>query len=152
MKKFTLSLLVVIATMTGSLTGYAHCQVPCGIYDDNARVTAMLEDVATVTKAMKQLTALAAKNDAQSQNQRVRWIMTKEKYAQKIIDIIANYFLTQRVKPSQKDYMERLARHHKVMLLAMKVKQSVDLKNAAKLHAAIAALIPYYPEHQHEKH
>ena len=26
----------------------AHCQIPCGIYDDHARVQAMLEDAATI--------------------------------------------------------------------------------------------------------
>ena len=30
----------------------AHCQVPCGIYDDHARVEAMAEDAATVIKAV----------------------------------------------------------------------------------------------------
>ncbi len=149
MKKMIVSIVAVLTLVAGSLTGYAHCQVPCGIYDDNARVEAMLENVATVRKAIKQQTILATKTDAQSQNQRVRWIMTKEQHAQKIIDIISNYFLTQRVKPSQKDYTERLVKHHKVILLAMKVKQQVDLKYVKQLQAAVEALELYYPEHHH---
>lgn len=133
--------------MAGSLTSYAHCQIPCGIYNDNARVQAMLEDVVTITKAIKQLNTLATKTDAPSQNQRVRWVINKEKYAKNIIAIIANYFLTQRVKPSQKDYTERLIKHHKVILLAMKVKQTVDQKYAEQLKVAIEALAPYSPTH-----
>ena len=150
MKKMIISIVVALTLVTGSLTGYAHCQVPCGIYDDNARVEAMLENVQTITKAIKQQTILAPKTDAQSQNQRVRWIMTKEQHAQKIIAIISNYFLTQRVKPSQKDYAERLIKHHKVILLAMKVKQTVEPKYAKQLKVAVEALVRYYPEHKHK--
>lgn len=35
-----------------------HCQVPCGIFDDPARVTALKEDAATVRKAMVQINEL----------------------------------------------------------------------------------------------
>ena len=36
----------------------AHCQVPCGIFDDPARVDALKEDAATVRKAMVQINEL----------------------------------------------------------------------------------------------
>ena len=39
----------------------AHCQIPCGIYDDHARVALMLEDVATIHKAVSQIADLAAR-------------------------------------------------------------------------------------------
>ena len=126
----------------------AHCQVPCGIYDDHARVEAMMEDVATIEKSMRQITTLSGKTDALSKNQMTRWIVTKEKHAQSIIDTISNYFLTQRVKPASKDYVDRLVKHHRVILLAMKVKQTVDLKQVAKLKAAVKALTAYYPAHK----
>ena len=41
-------------------TANAHCQVPCGIYDDSARVQSMLEDAATITKAEPMATAFSA--------------------------------------------------------------------------------------------
>jgi len=75
----------------------AHCQIPCGIYDDHARIQAMLEDAATVAKAVKLINELAEKTDPQSQNQVVRWVMNKEKHAQNIISTVSDYFLTQRV-------------------------------------------------------
>ena len=81
----------------------AHCQIPCGIYDDHARVKSIGEDAATVEKSMRLIAELAGKSDAQSQNQLVRWVMNKEAHAQKIISSISDYFLTQRVKPDQKD-------------------------------------------------
>jgi nickel superoxide dismutase len=127
--------------------GFTHCQVPCGIYDDAARAKGMLEDAATVVKATKLIAELAGKTDAQSQNQMVRWVVTKEQHAQKIIATISDYFLTQRVKPGQEDYLERLAKHHTVIIAAMKAKQNADVKYAQVLQDSIKALRPYYPEH-----
>ena len=127
--------------------GLTHCQVPCGIYDDDARVKMMIEDAITVEKATKLIAELAGKTDAQSQNQIVRWIVTKEQYAQKIISTINDYFLTQRVKTSQKDYAERLVKHHAVIVAGMKAKQNADSKFAKALKDSVNALRTYYPEH-----
>ncbi len=127
----------------------AHCQIPCGIYDDHARVQSMLEDAATIEKAYTLINELAGKTDAQSQNQLIRWVNNKEQYAEKIIRTISDYFLTQRVKPDQQDYGERLANHHAVMLAAMQAKQNADPKFGAALKASIEKLAPYYPEHKH---
>ena len=127
----------------------SHCQIPCGIYDDHARVKAMLEDAATVEKSVKLINELAGKSDAQSQNQMVRWVVNKEHHAQQIISTISNYFLTQRVKNSQEDYGERLQKHHAVIVAAMKAKQNSDHQHAQELSASIQALAPYYPEHGH---
>ncbi len=122
----------------------AHCQVPCGIYDDAARVHAMLEDTKTVEKATKLINELAGKTDAQSQNQIARWVINKEKHAQKIISTISDYFLTQRVKADQKDYSERLVKHHTVIVAAMKAKQHAEQTYVDALHQSIDALAPYY--------
>ncbi len=152
MKRYTNVMLLVVCTLVGyglasPACGLAHCQVPCGIYDDAARVDAMLEDAATVEKATRMIAGLAGKTDAQSQNQLVRWVMNKEQHAQRIISTISDYFLTQRVKPDQKDYAERLAKHHAVIIAAMKAKQNADGKYANVLKDRIEALRPYYPEH-----
>ena len=45
-----------------------HCQVPCGIFDDPARVSELKEDAATIRKAMVQIAELGS-GDAQSFNQ-----------------------------------------------------------------------------------
>ena len=124
----------------------AHCQIPCGIYDDHARVATMLEDVATIHKSVDLIAQLAGKTDAQSQNQLVRWVMTKEQHAQNIIDSISDYFLTQRVKASQEDYAERLQKHHAVIVAAMRAKQNADPAVVDELKAAVEAVAPYYPE------
>ena len=127
----------------------AHCQIPCGIYDDHARVASMLEDVATIHKAVSQIADLAGKADPQSRNQLVRWVMNKERHAQNVIDTISDYFLTQRVKTSQEDYAERLAKHHAVIVAAMRAKQNADAGIVAELREAVEAVAPYYPEHGH---
>ena len=138
--------LAAIATWPGlSSTAHAHCQIPCGIYDDHARVHAMLEDAATVEKSARLIGELAGKLDAQSQQQLARWVMNKEHHAQKIITTICDYFLTQRVKPESKDYAERLRKHHTVILMAMKAKQNADPGHAETLRNAIEGLLPYYP-------
>jgi nickel superoxide dismutase len=129
----------------------AHCQVPCGIYDDPARLTQMLEDVTTIEKAVAQVRELAGKPDALSFNQASRWVATKETHAQRIMTTVAEYFLAQKIAPADpqnaeawKDYLQRLADHHQVMVLAMKAKQTVDPDLVAKLRAAVQRLEPYW--------
>lgn len=128
----------------------AHCQVPCGIYDDNARVMSMLEDVETVKKAVTMLGELVNNNDVQSKQQFVRWVNNKEIHAQKIISTISDYFLTQRVKASQEDYVERLKMHHAVIVDAMKAKQNAAMEPVLALEKSVKALLRYYPEHKHD--
>ena len=127
---------------------YAHCEIPCGIYGDSLRIELIREHVTTIEKSMKMIDELS-KDKKPNYNQLVRWVMNKEQHAQKIIDTITDYFLTQRVNPSQKDYAERLIKHHSVILAAMKVKQNADVKYAKDLKESIEALSAYYPENKH---
>ena len=140
----------------GDRTVWAHCQVPCGIYDDSARISAMLEDTTTIAKAMGEIHKLAEKKDPLGYNQLTRWIITKEEHASRIIDTVAAYFLTQKVQEVEPGaegraaYLESLATHHRVMRLAMKCKQTVDPANAEALKAAIEKLGKlYHHGHQH---
>lgn len=150
MKKSIVSFSLLAGALIVPQTLSAHCQVPCGIYDDSARVNAMLEDVETTAKATKLINDLAGKKDAQSANQIARWVMNKEKHAQNIIATISDYFLTQRVKSSQKDYTERLVKHHTVIVAAMKVKQNADAKYVEALQKSVEALTPYYVAEKHK--
>ena len=140
---------VALFTMMSTSQLQAHCQVPCGIYDDHARIKSMIEDSETINKAIIEMVELSNKNDLKSKNQSVRWIMNKEKHAQNIINTISDYFLTQRVKTSQEDYSSRLIGHHKVIIAAMKSKQNVDIKYVNELRNSIKDLSSYYPEHSH---
>lgn len=128
----------------------AHCQVPCGIYDDAARITHMHEDATTITKAIAQINELAAKTDAQSLNQAVRWVNTKEEHAADVIEIVSEYFLAQKVKPvapgaeGYDAYLKSLADHHAVIVAAMKAKQNTEASYAEALDKAIDALAAHY--------
>ena len=130
----------------------AHCEVPCGIYDDHARVLQMLEDTKTIDKAVTQINTLAGQHDPHALNQAARWIATKEEHATRIQHTIAQYFLTQRVKPAEPGtdawaaYEKKLTEHHAVMVAAMKAKQGVDPAAAETLKKAIETIAPYYPE------
>lgn len=128
----------------------AHCQMPCGIYDDPARVAELREDATTIEKAITSINDLASKHDANSINQAVRWVTTKEEHASSIISIVSEYFLTQRVKPvaagsdGYEDYLKTLADHHAVMVAAMKCKQSADPATVGVLKEAIDGLAAHY--------
>ncbi|CAK0871772.1 unnamed protein product [Prorocentrum cordatum] len=124
-----------------------HCQVPCGIFHDDGRIAAILEDAMTIRKAVAQSQELFKANDLQSLHQTVRWISTKEEHATKIMTTISEYFLAQKVKKDQlghHEYLEVLALHHAVMVAAMKAKQSADMSAVDALDKAIAALKPVY--------
>lgn len=140
---------IVSLSVMFSAQAYAHCQIPCGIFNDHARIQTMLEDHTTIKKSAKLIVSLAEKSDAQSQNQLVRWVMNKEKHAQNIIEVSTDYFLAQRVKPSQKGYTDLLVKHHAVIIAAMKAKQNTDDKHIDALLKSIEALAPHYPEHKH---
>ena len=120
-----------------------HCQVPCGIYDDERRLDTMAEDIATVEKAIRQVEALS-KETPPNYNQIVRWINVKEDHANDIAEIASWYFLQQRVKPvkssggeAYEEYIHQLTLLHEMMIYSMKVKQSLDLANVESLRSAL---------------
>jgi len=70
MKTFRIVMLLIAFTVVGTSLvlpnpAQAHCQIPCGIYDDYARVQSMLEDAVTVKKSARLIAKLADKSDAQ---------------------------------------------------------------------------------------
>ena len=139
-------LLFALAFVLLPATVDAHCQVPCGIYDDTARIERLREDATTIAKATRNIADLAGKTDAQSANQLARWVATKEQHASHVIEVVAEYFLAQKVKPVARDdeafrrYLDDLAVHHRVMVAAMKTKQHADAEHVKRLEAAIEEL------------
>lgn len=145
-----IGLVMVVAALMVSSRASAHCQVPCGIYDDAARIAQLREDAATIDKAIKSIVDLSGTSDAQAFNQAARWVSTKEVHASHVITVVAEYFLTQKVKPvapgasGYEAYLVNLADHHAVMAAAMKTKQNADPKYVAALRKAIDALAQHY--------
>ncbi len=147
-----MSLSAVLVWTASPAAVEAHCQVPCGIYDDTARISLLREDATTIAKAMKNMNDLAGAHDAQGMNQFTRWVATKEDHASHVIERMANYFLAQRVKPvaagaeGRAAYLEKLANHHAVIAAAMKAKQNAAPKYADALMHAIDGIAGYYPK------
>jgi len=120
-----------------------HCQIPCGIYDDERRLDTIAEDIVTVEKAIKQVEALSNESPT-DYNQIVRWINVKEQHADDIAEIASWYFLQQRIKPVESSegkayekYIEQLTMLHEMMIYSMKVKQSLDLTNVEMLKSTL---------------
>ena len=138
-----------------------HCEVPCGIYADQMRFEQMLEDTTTIAKAIDSVVALTGEMaqgppTPKSVNQLTRWVSTKENHATNTQHIVAQYFLTQRIKADKDNYTKQLAAAHSVMVAAMKCKQDADPATAKALKKAILDLYRAYegkePKfHDHDK-
>jgi nickel superoxide dismutase len=141
----TVLFLVLAAAFGAPAPASAHCQIPCGIYDDELRVQLMEEDITTIEKSMTQIVALGAATPV-DYNQLVRWVMNKEEHAQKLQDIVTAYFMAQRIKPptdltdeaAKKDYVNKLTLLHAIQIHAMKAKQSTDLAEIATLRDLVS--------------
>lgn len=138
---------VLLASLTGS-NAFAHCQVPCGIYDDAARFTLMEEHVATIEKSMKQVISLSGPENTTastgSYNQIVRWVENKDRHADELSELVTYYFLAQRVKPIDKENKEAYGKYvnevvwlHQIVVHSMKAKQTTDLGYVEKLRDLI---------------
>ncbi len=139
---------ILIAINLVNIPLFAHCQIPCGIYSDAMQIIQIREDLNTIKKSIEMINSLSRKSDPQTLNQIGRWINSKEKHAQNIQDIISNYFLTQRVKQSSKNYENELITLHQLLVSVMKCKQSVDkinVKNSNKLLDDFSEF--YFDEH-----
>ena len=151
MKKTIIILLSILLLSAGLLR--AHCQIPCGIYDDMLRVKLMLEHVDTIEKSMKEITRLS-KAETPDWNQLVRWVTNKDHHADQLTDIVTYYFMAQRVKPAkagaaeEKVYLEQLTTLHAVMIHSMQAKQTLDLDHCGKLRTLINSFKASYFGHK----
>ncbi len=142
--KLAVPLFVVALVGAWSLKVSAHCEIPCGIYDDDSRIKLLNEHVTTIEKSMKEIEKLSAESP-QNQNQIVRWVMNKEDHANQFQEIVAQYFMTQRVKPLTPDddaaakqkYVKQLTLLHEMLVYAMKSKQTIDTANTDKLRELV---------------
>jgi nickel superoxide dismutase len=115
-------------------TAYAHCDVPCGIYDPHAAELA----ARTVARMVELIGQLPKENPTEAdRNKFVRCVTVKEQHAEivkhEITVIWADYF-----KP---EHLERYPDLHdrtwKILKLAGKNKQNIDAAAAAELEAAV---------------
>lgn len=155
MQKLILAIIVLIGFSFVSKNVEAHCEVPCGIYDDSVRVKLIYEHITTIEKAMKGIEAESAKAKP-NYNQLVRWVNNKEIHAEKIQEIVSQYFLHQRIKAvSRTDghgyghYVQKLELLHRISVAAMKAKQTTDAQYIDSLRSTLAEFEKAYFTHSH---
>ena len=148
--KFSSYVIAIVLIFSAQLN--AHCQIPCGVYDDTMRVKMIEEHTLTILKSMNYISM--NQNDLEKQNQVTRWILNKEEHAQEIQDIVSEYFLTQRIKlkdnsKESKDlYHAQLAALHSILLDAMKCKQTIDSNMTTSLLENLNKFVNlYFDEH-----
>ena len=144
MKRTILGSIIMSMFLLFTPPAFSHCQIPCGIYDDEMRIDIIEEHIKTVETAMNKIVELSKEKD-KNYNQLVRWINNKETHANYIQDIVYQYFMTQRVKPTEeKDskeyekYLKQIHLLHKMLVYAMKTKQTTDLTHIEKLRSVLA--------------
>ena len=156
MKQAYKTILSIVFIIQGYL--WAHCQVPCGIYDDALRIVQLREDFHTIQKAMDQIKLQEGKTSAQDLNQCNRWVHTKEEHAARIQETVSTYFLIQRIKAkiatqeeAYEDYVQKTTNLHQLMVAAMKCKQTLDQKHVqAGLKLLDKFVKIYFDEHGRE--
>jgi nickel superoxide dismutase len=159
MKTLTTALLAVALCAAIAAPVFSHCEIPCGIYGDKMRFDMIEEHITTIEKSMNSITELSQAGE-KNYNQLVRWINNKEAHATELQHIVEQYFLTQRVKPVKSDagddyakYRKQLELCHRIIVEAMKAKQTTDLSHVEALRALTAEFRASYlgpeAEHQH---
>ena len=136
-----------------------HCQVPCGIYGDKMRIDMLMEESATIAKAMKLIETIEGK-EGFNRNQMVRWIMTKEEHASMIQETVSSYWLAQRVKaPADRndtaamaEYHLQLELMHGITVSAMKCKQTIESSHVDRIRDLAKQFSATYFSAEDQKH
>ena len=149
-KKIALAVPLFLALVLAASTAAAHCEIPCGIYDDRMRTETIAEDATTVEKAMKMIDELS-KEEPVNYNQLVRWITNKEEHADRIQHAVSQYFMTQRISPGTDNYEKKVVVLHKMLVAAMKCKQTTDLSHVETLRALLKEFEILYFGHSHRE-
>lgn len=141
-----LKYLVLIALFLPFSEAHAHCEIPCGIYDDARMFDEIEQHITTIEKSINSIVKSENTHDI------TRWTINKEEHAQKIQDIASSYFLTQRLKVNAPQYMQQLLRLHLILTTSMKTKQTTDLSNVKNLRANVKAFEKlYFTPHEHKE-
>jgi nickel superoxide dismutase len=150
-------LVLAAAALAGVLAWTAgtsgHCQIPCGIYDDPLRFQLLAEHSATIEKSMQEIRELS-KDPGKNANQLIRWVQNKDAHADEFAQTITYYFLQQRIAPAAESdkaawdaYTRKLALCHKMLVAAMKAKQTTDDQYVRQLRESLADFHKaYFPE------
>jgi len=156
MRKLAIGLILALGLVFISQAAYSHCEIPCGIYDDPTRVKLIAEHITTIEASMTMIQGLKSAKEP-DQNQLMRWISNKDKHAQYLQEIVWQYFMTQRVKPvdvsdakKHEKYIKQITLLHRMLIAAMKSKQTTDLKHVKELKSLLNEFQFLYLGKSHE--
>lgn len=103
----------------------AHCQMPCGIYDDSLVFGDMKQCLATMAKAVAEISSHEMDSPA-AINQMIRWVGKKDLHSDRFSEDVAEYFLKQRIPLDADNLDAKLKSAHILLVLSMRAKQTVD--------------------------
>ena len=124
MTRIIFTILLALTPLTSSLS--AHCQMPCGIYNDQMVYDEVNQFYLTVFKAVKALENNKFQTD-EDRNQYVRWVMTKERLCNEIATLLTTYFFQQKIMPID-DNRDMVNSLHQLLFQLVAIKQNVDIK------------------------
>lgn len=132
----------LLAKILPSRIVYAHCDVPCGIYDPKpAQIAA-----ATMLKMTKLIGELPSEPTPANRNSFVRYVTTKEEHG-RILKHELSVLWTDYFKPEHLEkYPDLHDKFWKAMKLASKVKQTVDEASAQDLVKAVDKIAEIFEE------
>lgn len=133
---------VIVSCLGLSTTLFAHCEIPCGIYDDQMRIKMIAEHITTIEKSIAKINEI--EQGSSNNNQLVRWVMNKEDHANQLQEIVTQYFMTQRIKFDTDKYQEKLASLHQLLVHAMKAKQKTDMQTVSDLRKSLETFEKLY--------
>lgn len=118
-------------------TAYAHCDIPCGIYDPKIAQMAAATMLKMVQKINELPTDGTPEEILQARNSFVRMVMVKEEHGRlckaELLILWADYF--------KEEHLEKFPDLHdkfwKTLKLVSKVKQSIDEEAAKELVKAV---------------
>jgi nickel superoxide dismutase len=142
-KKFMQFLVLCSIILFAVSYAAAHCEIPCGIYDDQMRIDMMAEHITTIEKSMKQILKLETHKPI-NYNQLIRWVTNKENHANEFQEIVTQYFMTQRIKFDTEDYAKKLIVLHKMLVYTMKCKQTTHLSHISTLRSLLKEFSDLY--------
>ncbi len=137
-----------IVKLLPTFIAYAHCDIPCGIYDPKpAQIAA-----STILKMVQKINELPKQNPtASDRNAFVRMVWTKEEHARKckeeLLILWTDYFKPEHLKqfPNLHETFWNAAK------LCSKNKQSVDLKSAEELVKAVDTIADIFQQSKASK-
>jgi nickel superoxide dismutase len=114
-------------------TAYAHCDIPCGIYETDT----MMHSAETCRRMIQKIEELGELDSVEKHNTFVRSVVNKERHGQKVKDELyilwSDYFKPEHVEK----YPELHDTLWKTVKQASTVKQTVSMEETEKLVAMV---------------